>query len=405
MTKSIGILGGTFDPVHKGHLKLAAIACERFRLDKILFIPCNDPPHKMKDRIANSNDRLNMLEKAIDDANIYRPNHKFEVSTVEMDRQGKTYTIDTLIQLKEIYGDGCNFYFIIGADVVMDLVTWRNFEEVFRLVKFIAFNRQGFPAAKTQKQIDFLKEKYGAKISLVNTDLIKVSSTEIREELLEIKKSDTIKDEMLMTTYDYIILNNLYGYFDKLKKVILADLKSSLRKDRYEHTVSVMDTACELAIRFEYDTNKAQLAAMLHDVVKEYPIEKLQAICLKSGRGLDKCSRNSTNLLHGPAAAFIIEEKYGIIGNEISNSIYYHTTGRGNMSMLEKIVYVADKIEPLNNFNGIDKVRKVAKKSIDEALLILLEKSIERVKTEQKELHSLQSSAFNHYNKALKTKK
>jgi nicotinate-nucleotide adenylyltransferase len=396
---SIGILGGTFDPVHKGHLTLAAIACERFKLDKILFIPSNNPPHKTSDKIASSKDRLNMLETAIDYANINRPIHKFEVSTIEMDRPGKTYSIDTLNQLKEIYGDDCNLYFIIGSDVVMDLITWRNFEEVFKLVKFIAFNRTGFSTDKIKKQIIFLKEKYNAKITLVKHDPIEASSTEIRNELLKVRESGLLENEMLATTYDYIISNNLYGYFDKLIKVITSDLIKCVKKDRYEHTMSVANTAGDLAARCGYNANKARLASMLHDVVKEYPIEKLEAICVIAGRGLDECSRNSSNLLHGPAAAYIIKENYGIISNEISNSIYYHTTGRANMSMLEKIVYVADKIEPLNNFEGIDEVRKVAKQSIDKAMVLLLKNSINRVKIRNQMLHPLTEEALNHYDK------
>ncbi|MCX7841900.1 MAG: nicotinate-nucleotide adenylyltransferase [Clostridia bacterium] len=198
---SIGIMGGTFDPVHNGHLIIAEEVREKLKLDSILFIPSGHPPHKDKLKIASAEHRLNMIKCAIGS------NSAFCVSEMEIEREGYTYTVDTLQQLKSLYGDSTKLFFIIGADVVRDLVNWRDFKKVFTLCEFAAVMRPGFEKETYRNQIRRLTSEYMAKIHNVDVPVIDISSTYIREKLA---KGESIKYLVPESVEEYIKRNGLY---------------------------------------------------------------------------------------------------------------------------------------------------------------------------------------------------
>jgi nicotinate-nucleotide adenylyltransferase len=199
--KKIGISGGTFDPVHYGHLIAAQEIRERLELDKVLFVPVGLPPHKKDHRVTEPEHRYNMVFEAV------RSNPFFEVSRIEIDRAGYTYTIDTLLNLKATYGDDTKLFFIIGADVVPELVTWRQFEEVFKLCEFVAVNRPGSQKEDFFESIRYLKEQYSAIIHTIKLPLIEISSTDIRS---RVKNDGTIKYLVPECVEKYIYENGLY---------------------------------------------------------------------------------------------------------------------------------------------------------------------------------------------------
>lgn len=175
----IGICGGTFDPIHYGHLIMAEKIREEFKLDKVLFIPTGHPPHKAISQITDARHRLCMVEEAV------KSNPYFALSTIEVERDGTTYTIDTLRQLKEIYQDPAELYFMIGADVVFDLLTWKDFTEVFRLCRFIATRRPGFSRQGFAQRVEELERQYGAVIYSTDIPQVDISSTLIRQRVRE----------------------------------------------------------------------------------------------------------------------------------------------------------------------------------------------------------------------------
>ncbi len=199
--KKIGILGGTFDPVHHGHLILADDVRQKFSLDKVVFIPSGMPPHKAVSSVTEAEHRFNMVRIAVS------TNTGFEVSRIEIDRSGYTYTIDTLTQLKREYGDDTELLFIIGADVVNDLLTWKNYEMVFGMCGFIAVLRPGFDNESFVKRINWLEETYKAKIYTTDTPLIEISSTIIREKL---QRGQSIKYLVPESVEAYVTENGLY---------------------------------------------------------------------------------------------------------------------------------------------------------------------------------------------------
>ena len=187
----IGVLGGTFNPVHNGHLVLAEEVCKKLRLDKIILIPTNLPPHKKNINLADTADRYQMLLIATEGRDL------FEVSDIEIKKGGKSYTAETLKELRANYGDSAQIYFIVGSDSLGELPAWKNLDEVLRLAKFTVVNRPGFEMAGLP-----------AETETVEIPSIDVSSTEIRR---RVKEGVSIDGLVPKSVKEYIEEKRLYS--------------------------------------------------------------------------------------------------------------------------------------------------------------------------------------------------
>ncbi len=193
---SLGIMGGTFNPIHHGHLAAAEFVREEFKLDKVLFVPSGKPPHKHKGEIASPEHRWIMALLATDS------NECFSVSSVEIERGGESYTSDTIVELEKIYGAGSNCYFITGADAIAEISTWHKSENLPKLAKFIAVSRPGYKLDVSKIDPRFRRCTY-----LIEVPALAISSTEIRE---RIRKGQTIKYLVPEIVEKYIYKNKLY---------------------------------------------------------------------------------------------------------------------------------------------------------------------------------------------------
>ena len=193
----IGILGGTFNPIHMGHLMIAEHIRQEKNFDKIIFIPTGDPPHK--DVEVPGIKRAEMVRLAISD------NKHFEMSPIEVNREGITYTVDTLRELKNIYDE---MYYIIGSDTIFQLRTWKNFKEVAKMAKFIYMLRPGTEDVSVlSDEIEFLKENYNAQIEEIEGPMLYLSSTYLRE---RIKAGKSIKYLVPVSVIKFINDEGLY---------------------------------------------------------------------------------------------------------------------------------------------------------------------------------------------------
>ncbi len=200
MLKKIGIMGGTFDPPHLGHLISAENVKRGLNLDKIIFIPTGNIYYKDTRETADAKDRFKMVELAV----LNKP--YFEVSDIEIKTKGYSYTCETLGKLRVIYPD-CELYFIVGADSLDYMEKWKNPERIFALSKIIAIGRKGFSKKENEDKAKKLKALFNADIILFDMENIDVSSTEIRD---AVKNGADFKDKVEDKVYDYIIANNLY---------------------------------------------------------------------------------------------------------------------------------------------------------------------------------------------------
>lgn len=191
--KKIGILGGTFDPIHMGHLVLAEEVKEKLRLDEVIFIPCLQPPHKTKRKLSPAKDRFRMTQLSIEG------NRSFSVSDIELKRGGLSYTVDTLRQLKEIHPRS-QIYFLTGSDILEEIHTWREPEEIYQLAKMVIATRPGFD------RID-PKNRFAKKSTIVEITGVDISSSQIRE---RVKKGQSIKYLVPSRVEEYIKKKKLY---------------------------------------------------------------------------------------------------------------------------------------------------------------------------------------------------
>ena len=200
----IGLMGGTFNPIHYGHMVTAEEALKQFKLDRVIFIPTGTPPHKTSGILANSEDRYLMTVIAT------ASNQDFLVSRIEIDRKGKSYTIDTLRQLKEIFKDRATLYFITGADAILEILTWKDTEEIVTLCKFIAATRPGYDIRRIE---DLKAELFGVSegasknIFLMEIPALAISSTDIRKRIREKRPINYLLPEGVC---NYLLKHELY---------------------------------------------------------------------------------------------------------------------------------------------------------------------------------------------------
>jgi nicotinate-nucleotide adenylyltransferase len=197
----IGIMGGTFDPIHYGHLVTAEAAREKFCLDKVIFVPSGNPPHKRSKEISPGIDRVNMTVLAT--AN----NPYFEVSDIELKRDGYTYTVDTLKEFIKMYGENTRFYFITGADAVMEILTWKDVSTILKLCRIVSAYRPGSDINKFRSMVDELERVHRSNIHLIEVPALAISSTEIRK---RVKSGITIKYLLPEKVEKYILEKGLY---------------------------------------------------------------------------------------------------------------------------------------------------------------------------------------------------
>ncbi len=219
MTRKIGILGGTFNPVHNGHLAIAEEVRDRLQLDWVFFIPSYMPPHKQEEEIPSALQRLEMIRLAISGKPF------FETSDIEIERRGKSYTIDTILELRRLHPE-VELYFIIGLDAFLEIQSWHRWQELLTLCRFAVIPRQSYHFLDLSR-LDFLKKDRlvlseldtGARsqaiiqdaactVHLVDIPLYEVSSTEIRR---RVRQGASIKYLLPEPVENYIIKNKIYA--------------------------------------------------------------------------------------------------------------------------------------------------------------------------------------------------
>lgn len=198
--RKVGIMGGTFNPIHNGHLMIADKAREQFQLDEVLFMPCGIPYMKSDQTILPGEVRAFMTALAIQD------NPFFRLSTIEIEHKGNTYTYETLEYLKTKQPQS-EFYFILGADSLFNIAGWVKPERIFASCHILAAARAGSTTEQMEKQVRLLQEKYGANIDILKTEYMNISSSDIR---LKAALEESIEEDVPGKVAEYIITHQLY---------------------------------------------------------------------------------------------------------------------------------------------------------------------------------------------------
>lgn len=374
----IGIYGGTFNPPHLGHLAAAAGVISALKLDKLLLIPASIPPHKaLPEGSATAAQRLEMTRMAGAQLGL---GDKVETLDMELHRDGKSYTSDTLVQLKDQYPED-ELWLLMGTDMFMTLHEWHEPEKILSLAGIAAFGRTGAdiePQFAAQREYLYKTYPNARLYTLTIPGVIDVSSTELRAKLAQ----GTGESLLPPAVYGYILRNRLYGADVNPKHLTLSQLRpvalSYLKHKRIPHVLGTEQEAIRLAERYGADVEKARIAALLHDCTKKLDMEEQLALCRQYGIGLDPLEQKALKLLHAKTGAAIARDVFGV-DDEIYRAIWWHTTGHADMTLLEKIIYLADYIEPTRDFPGVNDLRNCVYEDLDRGLLMGLQMTVDEM--------------------------
>lgn len=369
----IGIYGGTFNPPHQGHMLAARFALEALELDRLFLIPTAEPPHKeLPPGSPTSEDRLAMTAIAAD--NLFCPG--ISVSDLELRRAGLSYTADTIEAIHRQYPQD-ELWLLMGADMFLSIQNWHAPERIMSVAHLAGFARAADQEEVLDQQADWLQAKYGAKAQVLRLyDMAEISSTQLREMLLRNEGWEYLATPVR----GYILMHGLYGTHADLKHLNVEDLRacsySMVKAKRLAHIRGTEEEAVRLARRWGADETQARKAGILHDCTKYLNLEEQLQLCEKYGIVLDELEQKAVKLLHAKTGAAIARHVFGM-PEAICSAIFWHTTGRADMTLLEKVLYMADYVEPNRRFDEVEELRRLAYSDLDAAVLRGCELSIE----------------------------
>jgi len=364
---SLAIMGGTFDPIHNGHLAIAEAVLYQFKPQRVLFIPAGNPPHKPNKPITDGEHRYQMILQSISKT------PELDVSRLEIDRPGASYTVHTLREIKAICPANSVIYFVIGQDALEAILSWKDARELLTICQFIAVPRPGQAPELLHTRIEQLEKNYGATIHILNCPPLEISGTYIRECA---KLGRAVSALMPQMAEDYARANRLYQpvvpnlsaeHFEWAK----SRLKDRLSPDRFIHSMGVVTEAERLAKHYGADITKARWAALLHDCTKEYSADKKRTLCAQWDIETDDIIAGHIDLSHGLLGAESAKRDYFVSDPEILQAIRFHILGHKNMALLDKVILLADFIEPYReDYYPLKEMRELAYADIDKALVL-----------------------------------
>ncbi len=341
----IAIFGGSFNPVHKGHVNIMQTAIEELELDKLYVVPAFKNPFKKKHNYQSVEHRIKMLEMVIPE--------KVEISLFEVKRKTTSYTIDTVNYFKKKFPND-EIFLIIGSDNVNKLNKWKNIKEISEMVNITVFKREGEFSKVNIKKFN---------CALLQNTFFPENSTSVRHGVFK---------HLDKKVHQYIADNTLY----------LEDIaKNALSINRYKHSEATGSLAAELAKKHASDAKQAWIAGFMHDITKEWDEKKSRDFLHEMGY---EAKESPFSILHQWTGSLWLQNHYGLKDKEIINSIFRHTTADSlefeSLTKLDKIVYIADKLCPGRKYEGINKHRKLAFEDLDKCFKAVAEERQKRYK-------------------------
>ena len=326
----------------------------------MLIIPSCIPPHKIPGKLASGEDRLEMCRLAFED-------DVFEISSMELERGNRSYTVETLRELKKIYPDD-ELYFIIGSDMLSTFTQWYCWEEILSLSYICAASRENGYVPDLSVYTDEQKKRF----ILLDAEPLEVSSTQLRNLIANDEECGLIDKKVM----DYIKSKNLYDDgLSAYRKIITQRLDAY----RLNHSECVSECAATLAEQYGADVEKARLAGLLHDVMKNDGVESHLDEIEKAGITLSLTELANRKVWHQISGAAFLKNENIVTDEEILGAVRWHTTGRANMTLLEKVVYIADFISADRDYPDVGVVRKLAQQSLEDAILYTTQYTIKKL--------------------------
>lgn len=369
----IGIYGGTFDPIHFGHIEIAKAVKAELGLDSVLFVVAADPPHKDITGRTSALLRLEMTERAL------KNEDGLFASDMEIARGGVSYTVETLSELKRARPQD-ELFFIMGADMLASFSTWYRPKGILECAKLAAVQRSG--QAEDLKAIaDAIMRDIGGTVIVTNVCGRELSSTEVRQSVYD---AVPIDDRVPYEAELFIYRNMLYMPQELLP--IKAKLAERLDEARLEHSLLTVREAVRLAYKHGLDTKKARLCALVHDCAK------LRGAALESYMKLlgfvpTAEERRYPFTIHARLGALAAKKEFGITDREILSAIRRHTLGSGDMTPFDEVIFLADKLEPTREYRKIAALRELAYTDPNAAVAAVIRNNIAYNKSRKMPIH------------------
>ena len=363
----IGIYGGTFNPPHLGHFRGAEYALEQLQLDQLLMIPTHTAPHKDTD-MPDPRARLRMVQLGLGER------QNIVASDLEVNRGGISYTADTVEQVAALHPNA-ELFLVMGTDMFCQFESWRDPDRILKHATLAVLCRGEKGEQEAIAEAMPKLTAMGAKVEILQNPITAISSTDLRRMLCFRCASDFLPQPV----EEFILRNGLYGTcrnyrhlpIEKLQEVVV----SLLKPNRVAHVLGCRETAVELAKLYGADETDAARAALLHDITKALNGQLQLTMCRCYGTMLDKFSQKNPKTLHALTGSLVAERIFG--ENEaVVDAIRCHTTGKADMNLLEKIIYVADYVEPNRDFPGVEELRNLAYTDITKALKLGLQNTL-----------------------------
>ena len=373
----IGLLGGTFNPIHNAHVQMARISRDEAALDLVLLMVAADPPHKRVDGAVSAEERLRLATLALEGEERIVP------SDLEILRGGKSYTLLTLQELSAHYPEA-EISIILGSDMLADLPNWYHPEEVLKLADVLCVPRIG-RNENDEETAKSLAQRYGARVTMLSARADMISSTEIRKQLLEGLPVDGLMPEAVeQAVYEG------GEYFPADVRALQQKCRPALSEKRYHHVCGTMRAAARLSVLWQQNAQKARVAALLHDCAK----------CLDplTQEVLSGDESGIASVHHAFAGAVLAKMEYGITDETILRAIRLHTTGDAGMTVFEALIYTADLIEPTRTFAGVEEDRAQLTQNADAYMQYALCRENQRLVQKGRSMHLATARAIAYYN-------
>ena len=383
----LAIYGGSFNPPHLGHAAAIQAVMEAVHPDELRVIPAATPPHKtLASGSPSAEERLRMAQLA------FGAIPGVTVSDLELRREGKSYTADTIRELKREC-PGAKLYLVVGTDMLETFDEWYQYEYILRNVTLVALARDFGDLEHLRECAKSLRDAHGAHIRILTSEPLPISSTQLRM-LLKMRHG---REFLPDAVYAEIIRKRLYHAqpaFDWLREQTYPMLKPR----RVAHVWGCEHEARRLAERWNCDPDLAAEAGILHDITKKLELSDQLLLSEKYGIINDNIEIRNLKLLHSKTGAAMARDLFGV-SDEIYDAIRWHTTGRPDMSVLEKVIYLADYIEPTRDFPGVAPLREVAYADLDGAMKLGLQMSLDELQDKGVAPHPNTVNALEWYTK------
>ena len=390
--EKIGIFGGSFNPPHLGHVHAARYAARSLGLDRLMLIPSGKTPCKpVPELTASPEQRIKMLSIAFGSVPIA------EVSSMELDRGGESYTWETVQQIREGNPEA-ELFLLLGTDMFLKFPQWVDADKLCGEVTLVSMNRGEKGEQENLIRAAARIESMGGRTVMLDNPVNPISSSQVRR-LLAFEGADSFLPEGVLS---YIRREKLYYVGADLKNLPMERLEqvvvSLLKANRVKHVLGCRDTAVELAKAWGADPVDAGRAGLLHDITKALDGELQLTLCGAYGKLLDDFSRKYPKTLHALTGSLVARRIFGE-NNAVVSAIEFHTTGKADMSLLEAIIYVADYMEPNRDFPGVERLRELAYTDIRGALKLGLEMTLEHLKEQGGEVSPASRQALDYLNR------